>query len=126
MEGCHRDAIETSKHVHGRPCSRFSSPPDPTLKRIAVSFIERNTFGFEKYFIYVHAREQKGGREKVWKRMDEIYIYILDSERQRICSRHGYLLGGYIVYIQARSSPVGAHAISLPTLTVIIVINNKT
>lgn len=76
MEGCHRDAIETSKHVHGRPCSRFSSPPDRTLKRIAVSFIERNTFGFEKYFIYVHAREQKGGREKVWKRMDEIYIYI--------------------------------------------------
>lgn len=41
-------------------------------------------FHSEKYFIYVHAREQKGGREKVWKRMDEMYIYIGSGEAKNL------------------------------------------
>lgn len=84
MEGCHRDAIETSKHVHGRPCSRFSSPPDPTLKRIAVSFIERNTFGFEKYFIRTRARTKRRKREGLETDGRDIYIYIGFGEAKNL------------------------------------------
>lgn len=93
------------------------------MRFLSLRMVSRN-------ILYAYTRVNKVERRKREEsletdgRMRDVYICIL--ERQRICSRHGYLLGGYIVYIQARNSPVGAHAISLPTLTVIIVINNKT
>lgn len=91
------------------------------MRFLSLRMVSRN-------ILYAYTRVNKVERRKREESLetDERCIYICILERQRICSRHGYLLGGYIVYIQARSSPVGAHAISLPTLTVIIVINNKT
>lgn len=72
---------------------------------------------------------ERYGRKNREKLKDEVRERMRDRDsrsRQGICSRHGYLLDGYIVYIPGTHFTRGSARDTLPGLAVIIVINNST